>query len=208
MAFGKILVCTAYCSIFLCKTGNNCNNFKEKKLMWRDTDICLHGKNKSWLLENLLHKPFIHLPVLPNLFDICSSIYRNTGNPTFFGIMVMTTGSWLTFSCNWTKIETTTTDSFEQELSPMPIELHKSAIICCSYILTNMAKHWHLVDIKFSLIFQLSLTRLPCNEEKKNLKHILSEGLGYLYPLTLFSYFISYYYILGNKPFHVRECFC
>lgn len=26
--------------------------------MWRDIDICLHGKNKWWLLENLLHKPF------------------------------------------------------------------------------------------------------------------------------------------------------
>lgn len=90
----------------------------------------------------------------------------------------------------------------------MPTELNKSEIIYCSDILTNMAKHWHLADINFYLVFQLSLMHLPCKEEKKNLKCILSEGLGYLYPLILFSYFISYCYLLGNGPFSVRECFC
>lgn len=135
----------------------------------------------------------MHLPVLPNLFYICSRIYRNTGNPTFLRIMIVTIGSWLIRSCNWTKIETTTTDSFEQELNPMPIELYKSAIICCSYILTNMAKHWHLVDIKFYLIFQLSLMHLPCKEERKNLKCILSEGLGYIYTLFLFYFLLLHF---------------
>lgn len=82
-------------------------------------------------------------------------MYGNNDNPTLLRIMTVTIGIWLTFSCNWSKIETTTTDSlawfpgFEQEVNPMPTGSYKTAVICCLHILTNIAKHWHLVDIDF-----------------------------------------------------------